>query len=71
MDSRGIAVIHYRDVLRELADQVDLFDSKRSTAGGYHIGDSELMHGQHVEIALHQYAPVPACNLALGEIYSV
>ena len=71
MDSRGIAVIHYRDVLRELADQVDLFDSKRSTAGGHHIGDSELMHGQHVEISLHQYAPVPARDLALGEIYSV
>ena len=48
-------------------DQAHLLDRKRRAAGSHHIGKAELLHSDHVDVALDEDALVLARNLALGE----
>ena len=71
MDSRTVAVIDYSDIVGEFLYQTDLLDREGSTAGSHHVGDSELMHGQDVEVALYQDTFVLPGNFILCEIDSI
>ena len=52
MHAGGIPVVHDRHVLRELMDKPDLLHGEGGAAGGHHVAYPELMHHDHVDIAL-------------------
>ena len=63
VDSCSIPVIHN--------GQAYLLHCQGRSAGSHRIGDAELMHGQHIEVSLHEIALVLPGNLVLGEINPV
>ena len=69
--SGTVTVIDDGDVVGELADEPDLFDRKRCSAGCNDIGDTQLVHREHVKIALNKDTLVLTRNFILGEIDSV
>ena len=67
LDAGVVTVIDDRYIIGELAYQPDLLYSQRCSAGCHDIRDAELMHRQHIQISLHQYALVLTGHLVLGE----
>ena len=56
VNARLVSVIEYGEVGSEAVDEPYLLHRKRSAAGGNHIGDAQLLHSDHVHIALNQVA---------------
>ena len=54
MDSGRVSIIHYRHIVGEPLHQANLLDCERCATGGHCIGDSYLVHGEHIEISLYQ-----------------
>ena len=53
-----VAVVKDGEIRGEAAYEPDLLHSKRSAAGGNHIGEAQLLHSDYIHIALHQIALV-------------
>ena len=71
MDAGRIAVVHDGHVLGELLDETDLLRSQGGAAGGHDVGNAELVHRQHVQVAFHEVAFVLPGHLRLGEVDAV
>ena len=71
MDAGGIPIVHNRDVLREPFDEAYLSLGQGCSAGSHHVGDSKLVHREHIQIAFNQIAFVLPGHLVLGEPDSV
>ncbi len=67
VDAGGIAVVHNGHVVREPLDQTNLPLRQCRAAGGHDIGDAQLVHGKHIQIAFDKIAVVPLRDFVLGE----
>ena len=67
VDTRRIAVVDHRDVLREALQQADLLGGERRAGRGHHVLHTGLVHGDHVRVTLHHDGYVLLLDGPLGE----
>ena len=66
-----IPVINDGHVLRIFTDQADLLHCQRRTAGSHNVMDTQLIHRDDIQIALHQDALVLTDDFIPGKPYPV
>ncbi len=67
VDTRRIAVVDHRDVLREALQQADLLGGERRAGRGHYVLHTGLVHGDHVRVTLHHDGYVLLLDGPLGE----
>ena len=71
LDTGGIGIVDERNILRKTVNDTYLLFRKRSTGGCYNVLHTGLVHGYHIEIALHHDTLVAACYGATSLIKTI